>query len=431
MRSKRTGFAAILLVISFFQFSQQAPAGEEPNGPQRLEEYIRYAVEHNTGLKSHFEQWRQAVLAVRPAGTLEDPRFEYDYFVYQSPMGDQYRLKLMQTFPWFGVLETRKDAAAAAARAARERYESAYRELVWQVQQAFYEYAYLYRAMEIARQNLDLLKSFEQTAQIRYRTAAGTHPDIVRAQIELAQMEDYLVSLEQMREPISAGLNALLNRSSQQLLPWPAVQMPPLADVNEADVLHVLRSSNPELKSFQMDAVAARHQVELAEKRFYPNVSLGLEWMELDGNSMRTEHHDPLAAMVSINLPLWADSYRDQLRQAQSRVRQIRRKMEQKELDLVSELSQAVFELGDTRRKAVLYRDILVPKAREMVLASEEAYRVGQVDFLSLIDAQKTKLRYELAYERALMDHILQQARIERLAGREIFEKGEKDISKK
>lgn len=430
MSSKWIGTIAYLFAVSSFLSFQQAQAEEEPNSPQRLEDYIQYAVLHNAGLKSHFEQWRQAMLAVRPAGTLDDPRFEYDYFIYQTPMADQYRLKLMQTFPWFGVLEKRKDAAAAAARAARERYEAAYRELLWQVRRAFYEYAYLYRAVQISRQNVELLKSFEQMAQIRYRTATGKHPDIIRAQIELAQMEDYLVSLEKMKVPISAGLNALLNRPLQRPLPWPVVPTPPLAEVSEEEIFQLLRSSNPELKSFRMDAAAARQEVELAQKRFYPNISLGLEWMELNGSSMRSEKHDPLVAMVSINLPLWTDSYRDQLHQAQSRVRQIRRQMEQKELDLESELSQAIFELGDSRRKVVLYRDILVPRAREMVLASEEAYRVGQVDFLNLIDAQKTKLRYELAYERALTDHIQQQARIERLSGQDIFGKEEKEPNK-
>lgn len=419
--------AVFLLVVSSSLFSQEIQAGQDPNAPQRLEEYIRYAVSHHAGLKSRFEQWRQAVFAVRPAGTLDDPRFEYDYFIYQTPMGDRYRLKLMQTFPWFGVLESRKDAAAAAAKAARERYESAYLDLVWQVRRAFYEYVYLARAVQIAHRHLDLLKSFEQTVQIRYRTALSGHPDIIRAQIELAQMEDNLRTLEKMRVPISAGLNALLNRPSDWPLPWPAAESEELEEVNSDELVRVLRASNPELKALQMDAAAARHQVELAEKRFYPNVSLGLEWMELDGG-MGREGHDPVMAMVSIHLPLWADSYRDQVNQAKSQVRQVRRQMEQKEFDLVSELSQAVFELEDSRRKAVLYRDVLVPKAKEMVLASEEAYRVGQTDFLSLIDAQRTQLRYELAYERSFTDHLQQKARIERLSGENVFEKGKDGI---
>ncbi len=405
---------------------QGAQEEKEPNAPQRLEEYIRYALSHNAGLKSSFEQWRSAVFAIRPAGTLEDPQFEFDYFLYQTPMGDRYRLKFMQTFPWFGVLESRKDEAAAAARAARERYESAYLELVWQVRRAFYEYAYLARAVEIARQHLDLLKSFEQTAQIRYRTSVGRHPDILRAQMELAQMEDSLLSLEKMRIPVSAGLNSLLNRSSPSLLPWPVVEEFELADVSEEELVQMLRFKNPELKALQMDAAAARHQIELAEKRFYPTVSLGLEWMELQGSGMTSESHDPLMVMVSVSLPLWADSYRENLNQAKAQVRRIHREMEQKEFDLTSEISQAVFELGDSRRKAVLYRDILIPKAGEMVAASEEAYRVGQVDFLSLLDAQRVKLQYELAYERALTDHLQQKARIERLSGDSIFEKGQR-----
>ena len=127
-------------------------------------------------------------------------------------------------FPWFGVIETRTDAAAAEANAAYKRYEAAKLELFYKVKDSFYEYAFLAQALDIAKQNLELLKHFEEVARTRYTAAAGSHPDIIRVQIELATLADRLESTEQMQEPIVTKLNSALNRESSLPLLWPVRQ---------------------------------------------------------------------------------------------------------------------------------------------------------------------------------------------------------------
>ncbi len=49
----------------------------------------------------------------------------------------------------------------------------------------------------------------------------ATHPDIIRAQIELARMEEVVKSLEEMRRPLIGQLNAELSRPMELELPWP------------------------------------------------------------------------------------------------------------------------------------------------------------------------------------------------------------------
>jgi outer membrane protein TolC len=331
----------------------------------------------------------------------------------------------MQMFPWLGTLEARTDAAAAAAKAAGQRYQAEFLDLARRVKQSFYEYAYLARAAEIARANLDLLRSFEQVAQSRYRVAVAAHPDVIRAQIELAEMEDALVSVEQMRRPASAELRAILNRPTDVLLPWPVRDQADLVSPDTEKISQLLAQSNPELKAIRFDAISARHEVDLADKRFYPDIGVGVEWMFLDGgeSSMSGNDRDPIALMFSINLPIWRDSYRDKASQARSQVVRIRRQEQQRANDLAAEAAKTVYDLEDSRRKAVLYSSVLVPKAREMIRASEDAYRSGNLDFMSLIDAQRKQLMYELAYERSLTSHLQQRARLEQLLGGEIPDK--------
>ena len=62
----------------------------------------------------------------------------------------------------------------------------------------------------------------------------------------------------------------------------------------------------------------------------------------------------------------------------------------------------------------------MIPKAKEMLEASEVAYRSGTVDFLSLIDAQRTLLEFELSYERAVTTNLQKLAQLEMLVGEQL-----------
>jgi cobalt-zinc-cadmium efflux system outer membrane protein len=104
--------------------------GNEPpadaNAPQTLSEYLRYAALNNAGLKAAFEEWKAALEQIPQAKALPDLRFTYRYLIesVETRVGPQrQRFSLLQTFPWFGKIAARTDAAAAVAKAAQQRYE--------------------------------------------------------------------------------------------------------------------------------------------------------------------------------------------------------------------------------------------------------------------------------------------------------------------
>ncbi len=423
MRDRMTGvvMAWMLVVIGVSAVAQSEVP--EPNQLSTINDYLRVAAMNNDGLKSHFEQWRIAMTKIPQSQALDDPRFTYGYYIeeVETRTGPQkQRFSLSQKFPWFGKLQARGDAAAAAAKAAHHRYEAEKLKLFKNVKQAFYEYAYLYDAIGVARQNLELLKHFEQVAQSRYRTAATSHPDIIRAQIELAMLEDHLTELTNMQQPVVSGLNAMLGRRAEKPLPWPQCEKEVLTQLDADAVFQLIEQQNPELAAFEEDIQSARHRVELAQKRYYPDVSLGLDWIQTDearGSNVWGSGRDPVIAMISINIPLWTDSYKASESQARAEIRKTTSMEAQKQLDLAAHAVKVLYDVQETSRKADLYQKTLIPKAREMLEVSESSYRTGGVDFLNLIDAQRKLLTFELTYQRILTDHQKRLAELEQLTG--------------
>jgi len=388
-----------------------------------LSDYLAYAALNNAGLKAAFERWKAAVEQVPQAEALPDPRFNYGYFIneVETRVGSQsQKFGIMQVFPWFGKIEARTDAAAAAAKAAREWYEATKLKLFFDVKDAFYEYTYLARAIEIATENLELIKHFEEVARIRYMAMVAIHPDVIRAQVELAKIEDALKSLEDLREPIVAGLNAVLNRPSFEMLPWPRKEEFEKVQVGRQEMITLLRQMNPELAALDFEVETAKHRVELAKKKFWPDVGVGLDWIQTDEARAGDSGSDPVVLMFSMNLPIWRESYKAAERQAKANVRKISHKKIEAENTLLAQAVQVLYDFDDSNRKIKLYGDILVPKAEELLGASETAYKGGTIDFLSLIDAQRTLLDYQLRYERAVTNNQQKLAELEMLAGTQL-----------
>jgi len=398
----------------------------DTNGLTTISDYLQYAALNNAGLRASFEHWKAAIEQVPQAKSLPDPKFTYGYFIreVETRVGPQrQKFGIMQVFPWFGKIEARTDAAAAAAKVAMSRYEAEKLKLFWQVKDAFYEYLYLASAVEIARQNLELLKHFEEVARTRYMAAAGSHPDVIRAQVELAKLEDVLKSLEELREPTVARLNAVLNRRSLKLLPWPKKEEFKQVQVERQEVIALLRHLNPELAAIDFEVIAAKSRVELAKKKFYPDIGVGVDWIETGGAvspGVGDSGRDPVVLMFSMNLPIWRRSYKAAERQARSDVRKTKHKRNEVENTIVARAEQVLYDFEDSHRKIKLYGDSLVPKAEELLQASETAYQSGTIDFLSLIDAQRTLLKFQLQYERAVTDNEQKLAELEMLVGTEL-----------
>ena len=415
---------AILLMagVSFAAAAQDLP---DANSLATCEDYLRYAALNNASLKVSFEQFKAATEQVPQANSLPDPKFTYAYFIeeIETRVGPQKnRFSISQTFPWFGKIEAGTDAASKAAKAAQKRYEAEKLKLFFRVKQSFYEYAYLAHAIEIAGQNVELLQNFEQIARTRYTTSTGTHPDIIRAQIELAILADKLESLRQMRKPMVAKLNSILNRPATEMLPWPKNNTSEKIEVDSAKIITELRANNPELQAVDFELASARSNVQLAEKKSYPDFSIGVDWIQTDrarSMSVSDSGKDAVIAMFSINIPLWSDSYKAAQRQAMAQVRKVRAQKQQLENDIVAQAIQAVYDFQDSGRKRNLYKDVLIPKTKEMLTASESAYKAGTIDFLSLIDAQQTLLLFELSHERATTDNLGKLAELEMLSGRQ------------
>jgi outer membrane protein TolC len=407
---------AVLISIHYAEASEQIT---DANTLVKLEDYLRYASLNNAGIKAVFEQWKAAIEEVPQAKALPDPQLQYGYYTRQSDMQMNQMVGVMQMFPWFGKIDARTEQAMKNAEAAQQKYQAARLALFKEVKEGFYEYVYLAKATEIAMENLELLRHFEEVARTKYIAAQAGQPDVIRAQVELARIEYALSSLEQLREPTVSKLRKSLTLPEDTNLPWPKGEEFNAATLGYEQLVYLLRQKNPELLGLNFDVMAAKSRIELAKKNFYPDIGVGIEWTEFE-RSGEMSGRDSVALMFQINLPLWRDSYSAGQRQAQAMAMSVEKEKIDTENSLLAKAAQSYYDYNDSIRRIQLYRDTLIPKVEELLQASETAYKAGTIDFLSLIDSQRMLLDYHLSYQRALADNRQKLAELEMLVGTEL-----------
>ena len=146
------------------------------NAQDSLSYYLEHAALNNPGVKAKYLEYSAALEKVPQASSLPDPELQFGYFIkpMQLLMGNQVAdIRLMQMFPWFGVLKAAKDEASKIAVAKFESFRDAKDELYFNVKSSYYQVYRTIYEIGIAKKNLDILKSLEQIVLVKFSTGGA------------------------------------------------------------------------------------------------------------------------------------------------------------------------------------------------------------------------------------------------------------------
>jgi len=401
-----------------------------------ISDYLAYAALNNPGLEAVFNRWKATLLKVPQVRTLPDPNFTYAYFIkeVETRVGPQrHKFELSQMFPWYGKLTLKGNIALEAANAEGQRYQSEKLKLFFEVKDAYYEYYYLSRAIATTEEHKRLIAYLESVARTNYSAGITSYGDLIKAQVELGKLADSLLTLRDLRDPITAKLNEALNRPFNYSLPYPKVIPEERMVITDDQLLTWLKESNPELKAIDFTIAKEKAAIDLARKEYFPNLTLGVEYIDTDNAltppanpetgeipRVKDDGKDPVIAKFSINLPIWHNKYRAGEKEARLRHVATLRERSDRENSLIADLKMELYNFRDAKRKISLYRDTLVPKAKQSFNVIQKAFAAGKTDFLDVVDAERTLLEFQLSFERALANRAQRLAKIEELIGKEI-----------
>ena len=330
------------------------------------------------------------------------------------------QLQLMQMIPTAGKLGLSGRSAGAQAAAAGERARDVEWNVRSQVAMAFYDLYATDQALEVSRQTLRLLQDTRAIAEAMYRVGDGRQTDVLRAQVEIARMVEDTVRMTTMRIGMAARLNALLNRAADAPVASPALPAFPDSVLTLDAVVAQAQSDRPMVRAAERDVDAASAQARLARREIWPDLTLGLQYGQR-GSAMGTEHMGSL--MLGASIPVFAPRRQLKMREETAAMH---RMAEAELLDMRAQtrgdVTSAYASLVRARNLAALYRTTIIPQAEAAVASAHAAYRVGGVDFMTLLDDRMTVNKYRQELFALEGEQGKSWAELEMLLGRELFD---------
>jgi outer membrane protein TolC len=391
--------------------------------PSTPDEFIRLALYRSPELERAYQRWVAMGERVTQAGVLPDPRLSMGFFAneVETRVGaQQARIGLTQQLPWTGRRRAAQDAASAEARAAWIRYIAIERSITRRVITTLYTLNELDGSVEITRESLSLLASFEESIRARYRVGTSSHPDLIRVQVELGILNDQLISLETSRAALVAQLNALLDRSYDAPVA-PISNLPiPTLDATLEELIARASDTNPELIVLSERIRAEQSRTEIARYASKPELGIGVETiLTNDAINPNTSESgdDALIFSFNLNLPIWRDKYDAQVRESIANRLAIVHEHDALRNDLSARIARAHFDYTDAQRRVALFEHTLIPKATESIQSTLASFRTGTGALTDLLDAQRTLLEFERSTLRAQSAQGIALAQIHELMG--------------
>jgi len=354
------------------------------------------------------------------AGALPDPQLSFglmnrlvgDFGDTGEPM-TMNQVQLTQMLPWPGKLGYSAERARGLASAASLDAAEAAVWLAARVRLVYYHLASVDRSLDIMEETRRLLRSFLDVSQTRYAVGAGLQQDVLQAQVAVARMTGDITVMEAERVALTSRLNALLDRPAAT--PVGGLALPPPGDVPVPDLealYAVALEHRPALRAAHARVAAAEAGYRAARRELYPDFMAGVAW------GQRPQFTDMATVMVGVSLPLWAG--RKQL--AMRREMQAEHAMadaEAQELanDTYAELARLRAAAERADRLVDLYGTSVIPQARAAVEAALSAYRVGRVDYTTLVENEMTVNRYEIELVRFTAEYHSAMAELDALTG--------------
>lgn len=393
-------------------------------GPQAVETYIEYALAQNPDIHAARRQVEAAALRVPQAASLEDPMLEVNPFLAPMQMGEMEQVIQMgvsQQLPWFGKRRTRTHVAAQGAERARAELAATELAVIEQVKIAYYELYFVQQAILIREADRELLRGLLELAAARFRVGQVSQQDVLRAELELLELENQLVQLRQEFETAQARLARRLHVSPET--PVRALeQLPPQQFPDDIHRLYEQAiAARPELHAQLADVMRERHSVDLARLDYFPNVRLSGMWMGMampeHGMNDSPDTDNAFLLGVGVNLPIYRKRLDAGLQEAEARVASSARQYDSLCDQTQEEVKDLFSQIQGQQELLRLLREEIVPKAEQTLEVSLRAYEVGDVSFLQLVDNWRQLLRYQLSATRLEAQLHQSLARLERAVG--------------
>ena len=255
-------------------------------------------------------------------------------------------------------------------------------------------------------------------------SSSGTMSDVLRIQIEKAELQNNLELIVSNRTAAEARFNALLNRRQDMRVAVPDSLRQLHFLIDDQAMTDSIIIANPMLSMLEAEANAYRAKAEMDKKMSYPMFGIGLQYSLVgkSNNSMVMDNMNGMdMVMFKISIPIFRKKYQAQQKESRHYRQASELKYENTLNQLQSEYQTVKQQLADASRKIALYQ-----KQQELSLSTWQLivreFSAGTTSLTDVIQVERQLLDYRLKKSEAIAEYNTRIAGMEKLVATSINE---------
>ena len=427
-------------------------SGTQSIQAQTLDDYLLQAAENNPGLKAAYARYQATSEQVNQA-SLPNPELQAGAFIrpMERFMGNQTAdFRLMQMFPWFGMLSTQKEEAYHMGQADYQLFLEEKNRLFFEVKSTWNKLLLLQGEQQLAQENLEYLMKYESLALMQYQvgnsivlpsnsfrqantssspanssqmsgmggsssnTAQGASTPssamsavpmvgsstgltaILQIRLQIKELESILQQLLANKEVIQYQFQQLLNRPMEANLVLPAVWEKAQLTLAKQDYLENIKESNPMLAMYASEQMAFSQQAKMAKLEGKPMLGAGVNYMTFTSrleSGMPMGGQDMVMPMVTMSLPIYRKKIASKIKQADYLKNGAMMQQEEMANQLTLQWASAFRDWEESERMLSLY-DAQVTLVEQQLQVMETTYSSGNLSLSEVIQTQQLLLDY-------------------------------------
>lgn len=417
----------------------EALVAERLNGGLTADEAVQIALLNNPRVRAAFLRIGGVRADVVQAGLFTNPTIGLAFKLPEGGGLTQFEFSLAQNIADLWMIPSRTKAAERDLDRAILVTASQVASLANDAKVAYYNAVAAQRALEIARENLELVKQLEQIAQARLEAGmvGALDVNLVRGLVLRTQVDERNARLSAATARRTLATLLGLDGPAEDLVFSEVLPEPRAAPVDPVRLVEVAREFRLDLRAARDAVRAAEARVQAEYARVFQSVEIGFDLERgarraLPGRNIladtarasianggptapeiesrgqrdmarRQEIEAILGPSLALTLPVF-DQNQAQIAKAKYALEEADALLESLDRSIAQETREAVDRLVTAWSVAELYERDLLPQARSTLELSESAYRVGTVPILNVIDAQRSLLDVRQAYVGALQN---------------------------
>lgn len=381
-------------------------AASADTGAVLLSDLTEEAKANNPEILAAQHRYEAAEARVTGVRYLTDPMIAVEF----APSMRMY--SITQTMPFPTKLSTLSSIAGTEADEYRQLYEMTTLDVVTRIKKTYAELYYIHKEIQAIDESIGFLKQFFNIASQHYALGHAPQTDVLRAQIELAKVENQRLTAKDRKEVIEAQFNTMLNRDAEA-----PVGTPQPVDTNA--VTYEIEELYERARDYHPQLAATRHMVERAEfmksfarQHYLPDFMFRFTQVEQDGAFTDQKY------MFGLTVPLWFfGKQNNMVSEATAQVEMLRAYYQNMENSVLLDVKAAKVETDRSARTRVLYEHSIIPQAYANVKSALVAYEANEIDFMTLLESERILLQFQLEQYRAQTDFFKSIAELEEAIG--------------